>query len=82
MAETLGNIQYPMPRRQGSKIAYAIFRKRRCDFAKRDMRFFGMAGAIFMGVRGYGVSGEWLAVYRAYSIYRYYSIYREGSSIY
>ena len=50
MSETRGNIQYPMPRRQGPKIAHAIFRKRRCDFAKWDMRFFGMAGAIFMGV--------------------------------
>ena len=50
MSETRGNIQYPMPRRQGPKIAHAIFRKRRCDFAKWDMRFFGMAGAIFMGL--------------------------------
>ena len=39
MAETLGNIQYPMPRRQGLKIACAIFRKRKCDSAKRDRRF-------------------------------------------
>lgn len=58
MSETRGNIQYPIPRRQGPKIAHAIFRKRRCDFAKWDMRFFGMAGAIFMGlwVRGYGLA--------------------------
>ena len=34
------------------KIAGAIFQKGRCDFAKWDMRFFGMAGAIFMGVWG------------------------------
>jgi hypothetical protein len=31
----------------GPKIACAIFRNGRCDFAKRDMRFFIMAGAIF-----------------------------------
>ena len=49
MAETRGNIQYPMPRHQGgrgSKIACAIFKNGICDSAKRDMRFFIMAGAI------------------------------------
>jgi hypothetical protein len=38
----------------GPKIACAIFRNGRCDFAKRDMRFFIMAGAIFdyeLGIR-------------------------------
>jgi hypothetical protein len=49
LSGTRGNIQYPMPRQSGMgpKIACAIFRNGRCDFAKRDMRFFIMAGAIF-----------------------------------
>ena len=45
MAETRGNIQYPVRGGSGRKIAYAIPKKGICDSAKRDMRFFIMASA-------------------------------------
>ena len=57
MAETRGNIQYPMRGRSGLKISCAISRNGTCDSVKREMRFFIMAGAIFMGY-GLVVSGE------------------------
>ena len=76
--------EYPV-----SDAAAAGAENRMCDFQKWQVRFCKKGYAIFEkgigdfhGGMGLGVSGEWLAVYRAYSIYRYYSIYREGSSIY